>query len=125
MTDKPAFSVSKMDILLFNPCKSDSIAAIDELMAGNEFVDVNYIINVNIPDDHKLWLILRPELIPIETLEKIKTAFLLLIPDDHEHYQYALDVPYWGIPAKVMRVLQPQSNDDTATQLLNIVRGYL
>ena len=120
-----ALSVSKADILSFNPCPSQTRDNLDTLMEGNERIDVEFILNVGVPADHKLWLILRPELLPIETLEKIRAAFVALVPTDNEWYVTIDTIEWCGMPSKMYRALQPQSNETTAAQLLTIVRGYL
>ena len=117
--------VTKEQVFSFSPCQSDSIQRIDELFGDKATINVDDILAMNMPDDHKLWLILRPELLPVETLDQIKAAFLALIPQDHEQYNIALAQDYWHVQAKVMRALQPQTNEDTAAQLLNIVRGVV
>ena len=120
-------TVSKADIISFRPCDSESMDNIDNLMAGNERIDVTYVLNLSIPAVHKLWLVLRSQLIPMETLAKIKTAFVAMIPPESEHYQRAVEIRYDfdKVAQVVIQALRPQPSEMVGRQLVEIVRKFI
>ena len=73
-----SLTVTAADIRSFNPCECDSSANIEALMGGNASIDVQFAMNINMPTAHKLWLILRPQLIEQATLDTIRQYLLTL-----------------------------------------------
>ena len=100
-------TVSIADVLSFNPCESESAARMEELFAGRERISALDILAMDIPDEHKYWLILRPELIDEATLTLIKTDLLDLM-DDKNHNIYLKTV-----------------NETSCGLIINRVRNYL
>ena len=89
-------SVTIADVFSFDPCDSESIARIEELFAGRETINVADIFQMEMPFEHKMWLIMRPELIDQTTIGLIKEDFLSLMTDkENKYYQRAIsDTPY-------------------------------
>lgn len=83
-------TVTADDVRGFNPCESESSAQIDALMGGNTSVDATYIMGVNIPAGHKLWLLLRPELIVQSQLDRIRSYLIGLLNPSYSKFTIAL-----------------------------------
>lgn len=122
-------SVTKADILSFSPCASDSIARIDELFAGRESLTAADVIALNMPDEHKLWLILRPQLIPQDRLDAISTEFRSMISGE-DFLERAKTATPIKLVTFVLLSLRPSHDDNstdpaTLARLLEIVRSHL
>lgn len=102
-------SVTVSDVISFNPCDSSSARNIEGLFAGRETINAFDIFNMEMPFDHKVWLILRPELIDQDTLDLIKEDFLSLMTDhDNIFYQGAVTSPSIKIANKFVRYSNQQ-----------------
>ena len=122
-----ALSITKADVLSFAPCQCDSIARIDELFAGRERLTVIDVLALGMPDEHKLWLILRPQLIPQTTLDRIFAEFHLMLTP--EYRIKAIAFPHKLITFVLFsqrRSIDDASNDlSTLSKLVEILRSHL
>lgn len=84
-----SLTVTADQIRSFNPCDSESSAQIDALMGGNAAVDATYIMGVNIPSAHKLWLLLRPELIEQSQLDTIDAYLMGMLNQSYSKFTIA------------------------------------
>ena len=114
-------SVTIPDVISFDPCNSDSVANIELLFAGREAINVFDVLDMQIPLEHKMWLILRPELIDQEALDLIKEDFLVLMTD-HENVYYERAVT--GPVNKIVNKFVNYSNQ-TFEELENIIVGVI
>ena len=84
-------TVTIPDIVSFNACDSESANRMEELFAGKETINAFDILAMEMPFEHKIWLMFRPELIDQETLELIKQDFIDLMTDkENLYYQRAV-----------------------------------
>lgn len=74
--------ISKEDIFGFSPCVAASHEMVDTLFAGRELLAASDVLASTLENEHKLWLLLRPELIPEDQLAKIRADFIGLINQD-------------------------------------------
>ena len=112
------------DVQSFEPCDSDSARRIEELFAGRETINAFDILAMDMPFEHKMWLIMRPELIDQDTLNLIGDDFLALMTDaDNVFYQRALVAPKAGIINKFIRYSGQDVNmtNDFLTMITNVI----
>jgi hypothetical protein len=63
-------SVTVDQVLSWEPCEEYTRARIEELFAGRETINVHDVLEMNIPDEDKLWAVLREEFIPAKILHE-------------------------------------------------------
>ena len=116
-------SVTKRDIVTFHPCDCDSIKRIDELFGTREILTAADALILDIPEDHRLWLLLRPQLIEPSKLQEIDVAFLSMIEHTCIYFEQAsLSHLYGRIPYVLRANRHKQSDQETYYQLLEIVK---
>jgi hypothetical protein len=74
--------ISKEDVFGFSPCAAASHEMVDALFAGRELIAASDVLASTLEDEHKLWLLLRPELISEQHLSEIRADFIALIDQD-------------------------------------------
>lgn len=74
--------ISKEDVFRFSPCAAASHDMVDALFAGRELIDASDVLASTLENEHKLWLLLRPELISEDQLAKIRADFIALIDQE-------------------------------------------
>ena len=63
-------SVTVEQVLLWEPCEEYTRKRIEELFAGRETVNVDDVLEMDIPDVDTLWAVLREDLVPAKTLHE-------------------------------------------------------
>jgi len=63
-------SVTIGQVLSWRPCLEYTRKRLEELFAGRETINVNDVLEMDIPDSDKLWAVLREEFIPAKTLHE-------------------------------------------------------
>ena len=117
--------VSVADVISFEPCDSDSARRIEELFDGRETINVFDILAMDMPFEHKMWLIIRPELIDQDTINLINQDALALMTDtSNEMYQKAMKSNPNFIIHKLVRYSGEEYStisDDLTTKITNLV----
>ena len=118
-------SVSIPDVISFEPCDSDSARRIEELFAGRETINVYDILAMDMPFEHKMWLIMRPELIDQDTIDLISDDFLALMTDtDNVFYKKALVSPKSTTVTKFIKYSEQHYislTDDLIATVTNVI----
>lgn len=115
--------VSKEDIFRFSPCAAATQQLVDRCFAGREFLTAADVLALSLEDEYKLWLLLRPELIPLPHLEAIRQEFLSLIDQDWLR-ELAGTCPVYDVLGKVARCFE-RPYTDTYAAMITIVEKYI
>lgn len=115
--------VTKEDIFKFSPCSVATEQMVDACFAGREYLTIQDILNLAIVDEYKLWLLLRPELIPYDKLSNIRVEFIGLMDK-----QWLIDLcgtcPVYETIGRVARCFDRPYNE-TYGVLMQIVEKYI
>ena len=100
-------SISIADLNSFNPCNCEPANKLEELWAGRERVTALEVLDFDMSDEHKYWVILRPELLEEAQLAAIKSDLLDLITDkESDIYLKTVDAPCFMAISRSLRFLQ-------------------
>ena len=113
-------TITKEDVGRFSPCEAGTKDLIDNVFQDRESISALDVLNSDkILYEHKLWTVLRAELIEIDKLEKIKGEFLGMI-DNPYLKEIAQKSEYHNIIGKVVRCFK-QDHEITYKMLCEVV----
>jgi len=61
-------AVTIADVISWSPCGGYTLKRLEELAAGRKRMTASEILSLDIPMDHRLWVVLRPTLVRLETI---------------------------------------------------------
>lgn len=115
--------VTKEDIFTFSPCAAATRELVDRTFGEREFLTAKNVLDLDLKDEYKLWLLLRPQLLTEHSLEEIRAEFIGLM-----NQQWLIDLsascPVYDMLGKVARCFD-RPYDETYAVLLRIVGGYV
>lgn len=115
--------VSKQDIYRFSPCSVATEKLVNDCFGDREFLSAKDVLSLSLGDEYKLWLLLRPELIKEEDLEKIRQEFISIM-DQEWLIKYCVEHPVHTIIGRVARCFD-RPYEKTYAELIKIVEKYI
>lgn len=113
-------------VLDLSPCDPYNEAYLTQLFNGASSLDADGFLALGIPDQDKLWIMVRPELLDQATLDASNAQFLTLIPQDSPYWSAANAADYNNAMWYILAYVQMQGRDGgvTATQMVNILMQF-
>jgi hypothetical protein len=115
--------VSKEDIFSFSPCAAATKELVDRCFHGKDLLTAQDVLALQLEDEYKLWLLLRPELIDTQKLEEIRQEFISMM-DQKWLIDLSISCPVYDIIGKVARCFD-RPYADTYSSLIKIVEKYI
>lgn len=118
-------SISRADVRSWSPCAAGTDDFINRCFGDRDtltFVDLCRIPFLS--DEHLLWTALRPQVISVEILERIRTRFLDMIGDSHPHFPDWCQLSAVDLIGKVVRANPLQSPAETYSQMVAIMKAH-
>lgn len=100
-----------VDVLSWGPCPDYTPEVVADLFAGRESLSVAEILDLDIPSDDRLWAVLRPEMLPEETLGELTCRFAEDVLPIYESEYPGDNRPRHAIEVK-RRWLRGEATDD-------------
>lgn len=110
------------DLLSWNPCDSESMKRMHLLDGGVTFTAAD-VYTWEIPNDHKLWVLLRPELIDEDKLDTIRTHLLGMLEPTYSMNDIANKCRCWTVLRHVV-MFHDETNKDR-TGLYDSIYAYV
>jgi hypothetical protein len=115
--------ISKEDIFKFSPCAAATQELVDRIFGERELLTAKDVLELDLKDEYKLWLLLRPQLLTERSLEKIRADFIELM-DQQWLIDLSVSCPVYDMLGKVARCFD-RPYEETYAVLLRIAGGYV
>jgi hypothetical protein len=71
-----SISITVDDVLAFNPCPQYTRTRVEQLFAGRATINLTDILQLDIPPSHKMSVLLRAKVVPLEMQQSLKEFYL-------------------------------------------------
>jgi hypothetical protein len=99
-------------VMSWEPCEDYTRKRVAKLFAGRKTVSATNVLGMDIPDEDKLWAVLRPELIPEPTLHEWACRVAHKCLTDREKEGHKIDRRSWAAIRAKRRWMKGEITDE-------------